>query len=362
MAVEMGLWRADGDKLTRLKHSAVGLESQLENYIESDPSMLGQELLIVGRQVPTAYGGFIDLLAVDESGTVHVIELKRDKTPRDVTAQALDYGSWVSTLGRSDIISIFAAYQPGAAFEEAFADRFGEAPPEDLNTTQTFTIVAASVDPATERIVRFLNEDFGVPVNVVFFRHFEDHGASYLARTWLVDQEAQVTSPAGPGPKRKSRETWNGRDWYVSFGEYPNGRQWSDAMKYGFLSAGGDKWYSRTMKNLPIGARVFACIPKVGYVGVGTVLAEARRFDQAEVERDGAETPLTSLPLTGDYRHDGDEDDELAEWVVAVEWQHVVPREQGFWRNGMFANQNSACRLSQQFTIEQVTSAFGIEE
>ena len=146
MAVEMGLWRADGDKLTRLTHSAVGLESQLENYIESDPSMLGETLLIIGRQVPTAYGGFIDLLAVDESGTVHVIELKRDKTPRDVTAQAIDYGSWVSTLGRSDIITIFTAYRPGVAFEEAFADRFGEAPPEELNATQVFTIVAASVD------------------------------------------------------------------------------------------------------------------------------------------------------------------------------------------------------------------------
>lgn len=362
MAVEMGLWRADGDKLTRLTHSAVGLESQLENYIESDPSMLGEALLIVGRQVPTAFGGFIDLLAVGESGTVHVIELKRDKTPRDVTAQALDYGSWVSTLGRADIINIFTAYQPGVAFEEAFADRFGEAPPEDLNAAQVFTIVAASVDPATERIVRFLNEDFGVPVNVVFFGHFEDNGASYLARTWLVDQEAQATSPSRPGPKRKSREQWNGRDWYVSFGEDLTGRHWSDAMEFGFLSAGGDKWYSRTMKNLPVGARVFACIPKVGYVGVGNVLSEARRFDQAEVEIDGVETPLASLPLTGHYRHDGDEDDELAEWAVAVEWQHVVPREQGFWRNGMFANQNSACRLSQQFTIEQVTTEFGIAD
>ena len=28
--------------------------------------MLGEGLLIVGRQVPTAHGGFIDLLAVEE--------------------------------------------------------------------------------------------------------------------------------------------------------------------------------------------------------------------------------------------------------------------------------------------------------
>jgi hypothetical protein len=360
MALEMGLWRADGGKLNRITPTAVGLESQLENYIESDPSMLGEGLLIVGRQVPTAHGGFIDLLAVDDSGNVNVIELKRDKTPRDVTAQTIDYGSWVSTLGHSDIIEIFGVYKPGVPFEEAFAEQFGEAPPEELNAAQVFTIVAASVDNATERIVRFLNESFGVPINVVFFRHFEDNGVSYLARTWLVEREAQA--PAGGSAKKKSKEPWNGHDWYVSFGEFPNGRQWVDAMKYGFVSAGGDKWFSRTLKNLPVGARVFACIPKVGYVGVGLVLAEAKRFDEATVEIDGVEQQLANLDLLGNYRHDGDEADEFAEWAVPIQWTRAVPREQGFWKTGMFANQNSAAKLRQQFTIEQVLAAFEIAD
>lgn len=360
MPLEMGLWRADGDKLSRITPTAVGLESQLENYIESDPSMLGEGLLVVGRQVPTAHGGFIDLLAVDDSGNVHVIELKRDKTPRDVTAQTIDYGSWVSTLGHSDITEIFSVYKPGVPFEEAFAEQFGDAPPEELNAAQVFTIVAASVDNATERIVRFLNESFGVPINVVFFRHFEDGGVSYLARTWLVEREAQA--PAGGSTKKKSKEPWNGHDWYVSFGEFPNGRQWVDAMEYGFVSAGGDKWFSRTLKNLTVGARVFACIPKVGYVGVGHVLAEAKRFDEATVEVDGVEQQLADLDLAGNYSHDGDEADEFAEWAVPVQWVRAVPRDQGFWKTGMFANQNSAAKLRQQFTIEQVLAAFEIAE
>lgn len=100
----------------------------------------------------------------------------------------------------------------------------------------SFTTVAASVDNGTERIVRFLNESFGVPINVVFFRHFVDGGVSYLARPWLVDQEAQATTPSGT-KQRKSRETWNGHDWYVLFGDH-DGREWTDATKYGFVSAG----------------------------------------------------------------------------------------------------------------------------
>ncbi len=61
----MGLWRADGDKLNRIVPTSIGLESQLETYIESDPTLLGETLLVIGRQVPTAFGGFIDLLALD---------------------------------------------------------------------------------------------------------------------------------------------------------------------------------------------------------------------------------------------------------------------------------------------------------
>lgn len=94
------------------------MESQLEDYIEADPVLLGERLLLIGRQVPTAHGGFIDLLAVDADGVVNVIELKRDKTPRDVVAQTLDYGSWVAELGRDQIVEIFERYRPGVAFDE----------------------------------------------------------------------------------------------------------------------------------------------------------------------------------------------------------------------------------------------------
>ena len=361
MGVEMGLWRAEGDKLTRITPTTIGLETQLESYIESDPSMLGGTLLIIGRQVPTAHGGYIDLLAIDETAAVHVIELKRGKTPRDVTAQTLDYGSWVSTLGRAEIIGIFGNYRPGVALEEAFDELFGGTLPEDVNAAQIFTIVAASVDAATERIVRFLNEDFGVPINVVFFRHFLDSGSAYLARTWLVDQDAQVAT-AATTRKTKSRELWNGQDWYVSFGESPDGRQWADGMKYGFVSGGGDKWFSRTLKNLTPGSRVFACIPKVGYVGVGTVLDEAKRFDKTTVSFNGGATALNELPLEGSYRREGDEDDDIAEWAVPVEWSHVLPREQGFWKPGMFANQNTAAKMRNQFTVDQVSEAFGLDD
>jgi hypothetical protein len=361
MTLEVGLWRAEGSSLTRLSPSGIALERQLEDYIEADPMLLGERLLIVGRQVPTAHGGFIDLLAIDAEGVVHVLELKRDKTPRDVVAQTLDYGSWVAELGRTEIVDLYRRHRGGGAFDEAFAEFFNvDSAPDEINASQVFTIVAASVDSATERIVRFLNETFEVPVNVVFFRHFHDNGASYLARTWLVSQEVEA-APRPLAKARRTREPWNGHDWYVSFGEESGRRVWEDARRFGFVSAGGGEWYSRSLRNLPLGARIFVCVPKSGYVGIGRVSGPVTRFSDAVVTVDGRQERLAGLPLAGTYRHDeGGDSDGTAEYVVPVQWDATVPASQAIWKRGLFANQNSACKLSKQFTIDTVATALKV--
>jgi len=161
------------------------------------------------------------------------------------------------------------------------------------------TIIAPEVVPATERIVEYLSSEYQVPINVVFFRYFEDHGHRYLAQAWLIDQAiaaAPTTSMAA-----KAKEPWNGRDWYISYGESPGGRAWENAAKYGFVSAGGGDWFSRTIRKPPVGAGVFTHIPKSGYVGVGEVAGEATPFDSAVVEVDGEPVRLADQPLLGTY-------------------------------------------------------------
>ena len=123
-----------------------------------DPSISGTHLLIIGRQVPTSYGGYIDLLALDADGRAHVLELKRDRTPRDVVAQALDYGSWVQGLGLSRISSKSTSTMTSGETHlgEAFAERFDSPLPDVVNAEQQFTIIASELDPTSDRIVEFL--------------------------------------------------------------------------------------------------------------------------------------------------------------------------------------------------------------
>ena len=365
MGLEVGIWRVDGSP-TKLQPSQMPLESQLESLIEQDDSLLGNDLLIIGRQVPTAFGKFIDLLGVDVDGVVHILELKRDRTPREVVAQLLDYASWVQALSNAEIRAIWQANNPALVFDVQFGERFGIAPPDQINASHVLTIIASGLDTSTERIVTYLNATYAVPINAVFFRYFIDGDRSYLARTWLIDDTGSTGAATKAKPIRAATTEWNGVDWYVSFGEEPDGRAWNDARTYGFVSAGGGDWYSRTLRSLPIGARVFVFIPGSprGYVGVGTVTAAAVPATDAILTVQGQPVNFTDLPLDGNYLRSSTDDDpeDKREYVVAIEWDHTVPRSEGLWITGMFANQNSACRLKSQFTIDSVANAFDLDD
>lgn len=247
MPVEMRMWRIDGDEPRSLTAAVLPSEAALEDFLERDPSLLGVRLLVIGRQVRTPHGKYIDLLAVDVDGNLHILELKRDKTPRDVVAQVLDYGSWVTTLTRAQVIDLAKEHleQP---FEAAFEDVFGAAPPDELNGELQMTIVATDLDSSSERIVTYLRQ-LGVPVNAVFFSYLEDDGRRYLARSWLVAEQGAV---APGGGKKGKRATWNGLDWYVAFGG-TLGRTWEDALHHGFVSAGGGSRYSGKLRTVPVG-------------------------------------------------------------------------------------------------------------
>jgi len=359
------MWRIDGDKPLRLAAAKLPTEATLEAYLEQDPSLLGERLLVIGRQLKTPHGKFIDLLAMDIEGNLHVLELKRDKTPRDVVAQVLDYGSWVTNLQRDQVIDIANDHLGEAPFEAAFEECFGTSVPDELNADLKLVVVATDLDESSERIVRYLSGTFGVPINVVFFAYLEDEGRRYLARTWLVSEELEGEATSYGNKKKGKRAEWNGRDWFVSFGDAGGGRSWKDARRYGFVSAGGGAWYSRTLRDLPEGARINVCIPGAGYVAIGETIGPAQRFDRAHVTVDGVEVPLATQPLTGIYTHGGPSEpqsDDRAEWVVPARWFEAVPAEQAYWEKGMFANQNSACKLRQEFTLERLAQHFHVAD
>ena len=60
------LWEITPDqKLAELNRNQISLEERLEDWLENDISVLDRNLLVIGRQVSTDFGGAIDLLCLD---------------------------------------------------------------------------------------------------------------------------------------------------------------------------------------------------------------------------------------------------------------------------------------------------------
>jgi hypothetical protein len=364
MAVKFGLWRVDGEKVEQVSASAIASEERLEDILEARIDILGLgDLLLVGRQVITDFGKRVDLLAIDAQGDLLVIELKKDRTAREVVAQSLEYGFWVQGLSFEAIRGLYSKHHDGDDFDSAFTDHFETEIPEALNTSHQLVVVAAGMDASTEQIIEYVR-GYEVPINVLFFEYLDDDGREYLARSWLADPALEASTKSGA----KKQAPWNGLDYFVAVGENDE-RNWDDMVEYGFVSAGYGEKYKGAMEKLFVGARVWAAIPSSraignahGYVGVGTVTATAVPVEDFYVMSDGNKVNILHVELKATQMgREPTEAEGSGEYLAGVEWIDVRPREQAFWKKGMFANQNVVTKLRQPFTLELLNEEFDVE-
>lgn len=212
MPQDIRLWAIEErDSLKEIRRSRLDWEERIEKWLEQDISIVSDDLLVIGRQVETDFGGVIDLLCLDRAGDLVIIELKRDRTPREVTAQALDYASWVKELSSERVTEIASRYFGGeVSLEDIYRQRFGEELPEVLNEHHQILIVASEVDSSSERIINYLSDTYGVAINAVTFQYFQDEeGQEFLARVFLIEpSEVEYKSQTRGASKRRPPLTY----------------------------------------------------------------------------------------------------------------------------------------------------------
>jgi len=204
MPQNVRLWQvSNSGELNEIPKSELASEKQLEDWIETDIDILDRNLIIIGRQVATDYGHFLDFLCMNNDGDLVVVELKRDRTPRDVTAQALDYASWVENLSADKISDIADDYlKEDGPLEAAFNRKFRTDLPETINDSHHMLIVASDIDSSTERIVQYLSSR-GIGINFVTFEHFlSSDQQPLLSRVFMIEQE-EVTIRTNTRSRRR---------------------------------------------------------------------------------------------------------------------------------------------------------------
>lgn len=358
MPIHHSIWRV-GDNPMALAETQIASEALLEKMIVAAPQILSPEWMIIGQQEETGHSGRIDLLALAPDGTVILIELKRGRTPRDVVAQAIDYAVWAEALDAQALAQIYSRFSNGGGLAAAFHARFGQMLDETtLNQSHQIVIVAAELDASTERIVGYLNAR-DIAINVMCFQVFDSGQGQLLSRAWLLDPvETQLA--ATTSSKSSVREPWNG-EYYVSFGA-GHTRNWEEARRHGFVSAGGGSWYSGTLNLLREGDRIWVKVPGTGFVGVGLVTGQstpARDFCLASA--DGEQVPALDLLTGASYHREAVDNLEQCEYFVPVNWLEAVSVDQAFNEIGLFGNQNTVCAPKTpkwRHTVDRLKLAF----
>ncbi len=304
MPSEMRLWQIRDNEPKRIEKSSLDFESRLEDWLRDDIGMVSDDLLVIGQQVQTAFGGVIDLLAIKRSGDLVILELKKDRTPRDIVAQALDYASWVQGMGHADVVScaseFFGKVGDDKTLEQKFRDKFGEGLPEVVNEKHSIYVVASSLDPATERIIEFLSETHGVDINAATFAYFRVGGDELVGCSMLLDEVVVRTRAETRGASRRRRPNSTEEELREVARENGVVELWDRAIRglsplfpgrRPTFSQSTMGWYART-SDASTRAAIFTIIPSLSSSEYGLVLrvrqeriAEHFGVSECEVKR-----------------------------------------------------------------------------
>jgi hypothetical protein len=153
------------------------IESDLENLLENNPEYFFEDsrILIIGRQVTTNLNTAIDLLGIDKSGNLVVIELKRDKTNRETLAQILEYASFVEKLDYSQLNEIFQNYSGDESSLEIYHTQYFKENLEEnvsFNKSTKLVIVAQEITKEIRQTSLFLRQK-GIDIYCASFKYFK---------------------------------------------------------------------------------------------------------------------------------------------------------------------------------------------
>ena len=183
MGVNHKMYRVDRETKTtseiqKITFADAGFRERpdLQEWIVNNPSILGEELLIIQKE----FAGFdgtnerLDLLALDKDMNLVIIENKLDDSGRDVVWQASKYASYCSNLTVQEIKSIYQdyldKYQIGGQAEHYISEFYEGVELEDLQLnrkqTERIILVAANFRREVTSTVQWMRT-YGINISCI---------------------------------------------------------------------------------------------------------------------------------------------------------------------------------------------------
>lgn len=192
----------------QLRGGADLYESEIEALLWENLQDLTDEVLFpVKRQAPISGGGRPDIVALDRSGAVVVIEVKR-AVDRSQLAQCLEYAGWARTTNLDEIAAFY--HRGPQAFWSEWMEFTETEQPLVVNRNPQLIVVARNFNDRTASAVEFLRQN-SVPITVLRMSLYEDsNGRRFLDSSiegeGVVSQSpsALATAPEKAGRSRAS--------------------------------------------------------------------------------------------------------------------------------------------------------------
>lgn len=196
MATRIKTWEIINDELKEIEVSMIETSRKerehLEKWIKTNPKILGEDILIIGEQVYTQSGP-LDFLGIDNSGNLVIVELKRDRLPREVLTQAIDYSSAVATWDIDKLSEVCFEFS-GQSLEDYISEKLEGIDLEDLvvNKAQRLLLVGFSIEESLSRMIEWLSSNYDVGINAIILNYTKtSSGDELLSKTAIISEEVE---------------------------------------------------------------------------------------------------------------------------------------------------------------------------
>ena len=157
-------------KPVRFKDLELKEKFDIEVWFRKNPEILGENLLIISEQTLLPSGRKPDLLALDKSGNLVIIELKTDDSGKEIYWQAITYAANFSEFSYADIIDVYEKYLGNLGIADPNPkdkiEEFVEEDIEKINQKQRLILVSKEFHPDVLRAVLWLR-DFEIDIKCI---------------------------------------------------------------------------------------------------------------------------------------------------------------------------------------------------
>lgn len=225
----MSLWKIGNKGISKTKETKLKkesyLEENLEGWITTNPSLLGEPLLVLGRQVRVPdINDRMDILALDPQGNAVIIELKIGHLRDPVDMQSLKYASYVSKWGFEDFERELSNFKNKTGKEEfnfnkEYEDFCSDAGVEDIpdiNKGQRIILVGSGVGDKLGSVTLWLNQH-NIDIKVLEIEAYQENDEIFIQPEQIVPEPNPKFSDVGKINQKEGAKPWkqDGRSWHL---------------------------------------------------------------------------------------------------------------------------------------------------